>query len=91
MNSLETIQKIDSDVLIGIKEPLIMWGKKNSTIEVNYSWESIFQKYHFDVLSGDKKAVSARDNAIVTMIRTSKNPTYEMWLYLTYILSKEKK
>lgn len=68
-----------------------MWGKKNSNIDINYSWESIFQKYHFDVLSGDQMAVNTRDNAIVTMIRTSQTPTYEMWLYLTYILSKEKK
>jgi len=68
-----------------------MWGKKNSNLEGEFSWESIFQKYHLDVLSGDPIAVNTRDNAIVTMIQSSQKPTYEMWLYLTFILSKEKK
>lgn len=69
----------------------MMWAKKNSNPELSLSWESIFQKYHLDVLVNDPIAVNTRDSSIVTMIQSSQNPTYEMWLYLTFILSKEKK
>ncbi len=90
-NNIQEGKKIDKDIFLWLEEPLIMWWKRNSNLEVDFSWESIFQKYHLWVLSGDQTAVSVRDNAIVTMIQSSQNPTYEMWLYLTFILSKEKK
>ncbi len=84
-------KKIDPDIFLWLEDPLIMWAKKNSNLEVDFSWEAIFQKYHTSVLLRDPLAVNTRDSAIVGMIQSSQNPTYEMWLYLTYILSKEKK
>lgn len=91
-SKIEEGEKIDEDIFLWLKEPLIMWAKKNNNpINSWFTWESIFQKYHSDVLSGDRLAVNTRDSAILSMIRSSQNPTYEMWLYLTFILSKEKK
>ncbi len=80
---------IDPNIFIGLEEPLILWAKKNSNLVITYSWESIFQKYHFDVLSNDPLAITTRDNTILAMIQSSQRPTYEMWSYLTFILSKE--
>lgn len=83
-------KNIDQNIFIGLEEPLILWAKEHSNLEVNYSWESIFQKYHFDVLSNDPLAINTRDNSILTMIQSTQKPTYEMWLYLAFILSREK-
>lgn len=96
MSKIEEGERIDQSIFMWIKEPLLMWARKNSSIEVNYSWESIFQKYHLDILSDSSassmvSAINVRDNAIINMIRTTQNPTYEMWLYLTHILSRENK
>lgn len=89
-NNIQEGEKINQDIFSWLEEPLIMWAKRNSNLDLDLSWESIFQKYHLDVLMNDPLAVSTRDNSIVTMIESSQNPTYEMWLYLTFILSKEK-
>jgi len=89
-DNIEEGKKIDPGIFMWLEEPLIMWAKKNSNLEVSLSWESVFQKYHLDVLNGDPLAISTRDNSIVTMIESSQDPTYEMWLYLAFILSKEK-
>lgn len=90
--NIQEVEGIDANILIWLKDPLIMWAKKNSNPEdTNLTWESIFQKYHLDVLANDPLAVNTRDNSILTMIKSSRDPTYEMWLYLTFILSKEKK
>ncbi len=90
-NSIQEGKKIDKNIFTTLENPLIMWAKRNSNLETGFSWETIFQKYHLDVLEWNTSAVSTRDNSIVTMIQSSQNPTYEMWLYLTFILSKEKK
>lgn len=97
-SNIQEGKKIDQGIFSKLEKPLIMWAKRNSNSNINldYSWESIFQKYHLDTLSNNSEAniasaVNIRDNAILTMIQSSQNPTYEMWLYLTYILSKEDK
>jgi len=81
---------IDPNMFEWLEEPLLMWAKKNSNPDFSLSWESIFQKYHSDVLSNNPLAISIRDKSILDMIQTSNNPTYEMWLYLAFILWKEK-
>ena len=84
-------EAIDPHIFEWLEEPLLMWAKKNSNTSSSFSWESIFQKYHLDVLSGNKLAINMRDGDILKMIRSSSSPTYEMWLYLTFILWKENK
>jgi len=93
--SIQEWKKIDQDIFSKLENPLMMWAKRNSNSDINldYSWESIFQKYHLDILANSSQAsiasaVNIRDNAILTMIQSSQNPTYEMWLYLIHILSR---
>ncbi|MFA6079869.1 MAG: hypothetical protein WC753_00080 [Candidatus Gracilibacteria bacterium] len=81
---------IDPTIFEGLEDPLLMWVRKNSNPDASFSWESVFQKYHLNVLSGNPLAINIRDSSILEMIRSSDDPTYEMWLYLTFILGKEK-
>lgn len=90
-SEIEKWEKIDKKIFSYIKTPLLMWAKKNSNIDTWLSWWSIFQIYHLDTLQNNPSAVSTRDYNILTMIQANQNPTYEMWLYLIHILSKEKK
>lgn len=87
---IQEAKGIDPEILLWLEDPLKIWSKKNSTQESEFSWKSIFQKYHFDSISDNKLAINTRDKAILSMIQSSKEPTYEMWQYLTFILSKQK-
>ena len=80
------------DVFWPIQQAVSSWTQLDPHAQQNvYSWKNIFHTYHNNLLAGDGRARIVRDKSILEMVRSgSTSANYEVWQYLTRMLSDQK-
>ncbi len=80
------------EVFWPLQEAVSSWTQLDPRAQQNISsWKNIFHTYHNNLLAGDGRARIIRDKSILEMVRSgSTSANYEVWQYLTRMLSDQK-
>jgi hypothetical protein len=80
------------EIFLPLEHAIQSWMQLDSDAqESGYSWASIFQTYHIQLIKWDFRARVIRDKSILEMIKSGTTvSSLEIWEYLTQMLASQK-